>query len=178
MSMHVLLVGEMGVGKTTVGTRLAARLGRDFLDSDAVIEESFGQTGAEIAGEDGVARLHVIELETFLDMADRDEEAVIAPAASVVDDERGRDRLAEQFTVWLIADPAVTAERSRRQGHRRPYDTGERHRLWEGRSSHLERIAAMVVDTGQSSPEAAVDEIVARLGDAGLARPAGGQNPA
>ncbi|HEY6635281.1 MAG TPA: shikimate kinase [Acidimicrobiia bacterium] len=170
--MHVVLVGEMGVGKTTVGTRLATRLGREFLDSDAVIEESFGQTGAEIAGEDGVARLHAIELETFLGMAGRHEEAVIAPAASVVDDARGRQRLAEQFTVWLVADPSVTAERSRRQGHRRPYDTGERDRLWEERSSRLEQIAAMVVDTGRLSPDEAVEEIVTRLEAAGWAEPA------
>ena len=35
---HLILIGPMGVGKTTCGQRLADRTGRRFLDSDATIE--------------------------------------------------------------------------------------------------------------------------------------------
>ncbi|HUF15166.1 MAG TPA: shikimate kinase [Acidimicrobiia bacterium] len=46
---HVIIVGPMGVGKTTVGEHLAARLGRPFLDSDEVMEDRFGERSSEIA---------------------------------------------------------------------------------------------------------------------------------
>ncbi len=45
---HVVLVGLMGSGKTTVGRLLAARLGRPLVDSDAVIEGTTGRTVREI----------------------------------------------------------------------------------------------------------------------------------
>lgn len=64
---HLVIVGAMGVGKTSVGRLLAERLGLPFLDSDVILEAWTGETGAEIAERDGVGRLHVLELEVFLD---------------------------------------------------------------------------------------------------------------
>ena len=46
--MNLILIGFMGVGKTTVGRRLAERLGRPFLDTDILIEETHSMTIAEI----------------------------------------------------------------------------------------------------------------------------------
>src|SRR5881397_594697 len=44
----VVLVGLMGVGKSTVGRRLAKRLGLPFVDSDSAIEDAAGYTAAEM----------------------------------------------------------------------------------------------------------------------------------
>ena len=44
----IVLVGMMGVGKTSIGKRLAARLGTDFVDADDEIEKAAGQSIAEI----------------------------------------------------------------------------------------------------------------------------------
>ena len=44
----VVLVGLMGVGKSTVGRRLARRLGLPFVDSDAEIEGASGVSAAEV----------------------------------------------------------------------------------------------------------------------------------
>ena len=44
----VVLVGMMGSGKSSIGRRLAARLGVPFVDADAEIEEAAGMTIAEI----------------------------------------------------------------------------------------------------------------------------------
>ncbi|MGD2060253.1 MAG: shikimate kinase, partial [Acidimicrobiia bacterium] len=67
-SGHIVLLGEMGVGKTTVGRALADRLGRTFLDSDEVIESESGLSGAEIADRSGVDVLHQRELEVLAKM--------------------------------------------------------------------------------------------------------------
>jgi shikimate kinase len=44
----IVLVGMMGVGKTSIGKRLAARLGTDFVDADDEIEKAAGLSIAEI----------------------------------------------------------------------------------------------------------------------------------
>ena len=49
----VVLVGLMGVGKSTVGRRLARRLGLDFVDSDTAIEELLGKTAIVARGSAG-----------------------------------------------------------------------------------------------------------------------------
>ena len=53
---NVVLIGMPGSGKTTIGTRLAAQLGRTFLDADTVLEQKAGMNIPEIfrlEGEDG-----------------------------------------------------------------------------------------------------------------------------
>ena len=44
MGQHIILIGFMGAGKTTVGRRLAALLGRELLDTDQQIERQAGMT--------------------------------------------------------------------------------------------------------------------------------------
>jgi len=50
---HLVLVGLMASGKTTVGQTLAARLGRPFVDNDVVLERRTGRSAREIAAADG-----------------------------------------------------------------------------------------------------------------------------
>ena len=54
---HVVFVGMMGVGKTTIARVVADRLGRRVFDSDAVIESRYGRTVREIFAADGEAAL-------------------------------------------------------------------------------------------------------------------------
>ena len=51
----IVLVGMMGAGKTTVGRRLATRLGRHFVDSDEEIEKAAGMTIEDIFAAHGEA---------------------------------------------------------------------------------------------------------------------------
>ena len=84
---HIVLLGMMGSGKTTIGTRLATHLERPFIDSDEVLLSTTGREAARIAGEDGVEALHAIEAELLLDSLGVTRPAVIA-AASSADRER------------------------------------------------------------------------------------------
>jgi shikimate kinase len=159
---HVVLVGAMGVGKTTLGAALATRLGVSFLDSDTEIESKHGHTGAEIASEDGVPALHDIELAVFAEMADRVEPAVIAPAASVVDRDEGRRLLDEHIAVWVRVPSAVAEERRSTSSHRRAIDAEEQQMRDESRRRWLENLADVEVDNTRSL-EMVVEEIAAEV---------------
>lgn len=66
--MKVFLVGYMGVGKSTIGKKIAARLGVDFFDLDALIVERSGQSIPDIFAERGEAYFREVERRTFLEM--------------------------------------------------------------------------------------------------------------
>ena len=68
---HIVVIGAMGSGKTTVGERLAGALDRAFHDSDRSIESRTGRSGREIAETDGVDALHDLEKEVLLDSVAR-----------------------------------------------------------------------------------------------------------
>lgn len=159
---HLLLVGAMGVGKTTVGRELAARLGRPFLDSDIELERSCGDTGAQIASRDGVARLHTLELELFSDMVETVTPSVIAPAASVVDSATGRALLDGNVTIWLDAPEDVLAARRGTGDHRRDVNDDEVIALERGRRPFWQELATVRIDTSRSvadTLEALVSEV-------------------
>jgi shikimate kinase len=156
---HVLLVGEMGAGKTTLGAALAKQLGRPFHDSDAFVVAATGESGSVIADRDGVPRLHAVELDAFIEMVSTSQPAVIAPAASVVDSEAGREQLRRHWTVWLTAPADVLADRWEPGDHRREVSRAEQVAILERRATFYEDVSQFAVDTGNSS----VDELALDL---------------
>lgn len=103
----------MGVGKTTVGRLVAASLGVPLRDSDLDLHRN----ARDIARLEGVEALHRLEADHLLAALDDPEPAVIAAAASVVDDERCLQRLEAPFVAWLQADPALLVGRIDRGHH-------------------------------------------------------------
>jgi shikimate kinase len=114
----VVLVGLMGVGKSTVGRRLARRLGLSFVDSDAEIEDAAGFPAAEIFeryGErdfrDGERRLVARLIEGDI--------RIIATGGGAYVDPTTRKLLNERaITVWLDAPVDILAERTSRRDTR------------------------------------------------------------
>src|SRR4051794_18935643 len=108
----------MGVGKSTVGRRLAKRLGLPFVDSDSAIEDASGFSAAEVYerfGErdfrDGERRLVARLIEG--------EVRVIATGGGAYIDPRTRELLNERaITIWLDAPVDVLAERTSRRDTR------------------------------------------------------------
>jgi shikimate kinase len=157
---HIVVIGAMGSGKTTVGERLAGALGRGFHDSDRSIEIRTGRLGREIAETDGVGALHGLEKDVLFESLSGEQPAVIAAAASVIEDPEVRLALARAFCVWVTADPRILADRSARGSHRRPV----------GQSEHLEQrdrlfreTADLVIDTGDRSVEESVALVLESL---------------
>jgi len=133
MVRHVVLVGLMGTGKTTVGRGLAEALGLPFSDSDAAIERERGSTVKELADEIGVEEMHELEARHLLRTLDAPGPSVIAAAASTIDDAACRAALVAPgvTTIWLKADPAVLARRFDRQRHRPRFGRSPRDLLAE-----------------------------------------------
>jgi shikimate kinase len=164
----VVLVGLMGVGKSTVGRRLAKRLGLPFVDSDAEIEDAAGYSAAEVFerfGErdfrDGERRLVARLIEGDI--------RVIATGGGAYVDPRTRKLLNERaITVWLDAPVDILAERTSRRDTRAqlrngdPKETLERLSA-ERRPSYEE--AHIHVKSGDGAHKDVVDSIVAALED-------------
>ena len=160
---HIVLIGEMGAGKTTVGSRLAEILERPFLDSDELLQERTGLTGADLAESLGVEALHDLELEVFLQATSNTEPSVICPAASVLDSVAGREALRPNVVIWLDAPLETALERIGRGEHRRDVDRREAEALRQRRIEHYQSLSRMRVDTGQGEPTSLAAEIARAL---------------
>lgn len=84
MPRHVILIGMMGSGKTTVGRILARKLGRAFLDTDREIEQYCGLTISEIFAEQGEAAFRHLETQLLMHLANLPRPTVIACGGGVV----------------------------------------------------------------------------------------------
>ena len=156
---HVVLIGLMGSGKTTVGRALAEALGRPFRDSDADLLAQTGVSARDLAARDGVDALHALELGHVLDALRAPTPAVISAAASVIDDPRGRAALAAPGVrvAWLRIDPATAAARMIGGDHRPIHEPlaaqAARRDPW------FQAAASLVVDGAGDSAEAIVDRL-------------------
>lgn len=157
---HIVVVGAMGSGKTTLGRDLAKALGRQFHDSDRSIEDRTCRSGREIAATDGVEALHTLEREVLRDSLAGETPAVVAAAASVIENPDVPTALADAFCVWVTADPEILAERSARGSHRRPVGNSEH---LERRDSLFRAAADLVVDTGALTVEESVALVLKTL---------------
>jgi shikimate kinase len=118
-TQHVVLVGLMGSGKTTVGRRLAEELDRPFVDADAELEARGGRAVAEIFAEDGEAGFRVLEAEVLADLLAHSHPTVIAAGGGAVVTEATRQRLREDaYVVWLDGEPEFLGSRIDAKPHR------------------------------------------------------------
>jgi shikimate kinase/3-dehydroquinate synthase len=108
----VVLSGFMATGKSTIGPRLAARLGVPFVDTDAEIERAAGKTIPELWREGGEPAFRAREAELVARLLAGDEARVLAFGGGTVTVEKTR-RLAidRALVVTLTASPATIAAR-------------------------------------------------------------------
>ena len=114
----IVLVGLMGVGKSTVGRRLAKRLDLPFVDSDSAIEDAAGFTAAEVYEKYGEKDFRDGERRLVARLVDG-RVGVIATGGGAFIDSRTRELLnARAITVWLDASIDVLSERTGRRDTR------------------------------------------------------------
>ncbi len=154
---HLVLVGMMGVGKSTVGRIVAAELDRPLFDSDQMIEERTGRTVREIWSTDGEAAFRALETDTLLEALAEPEASVIAAAGGVVLSDRNREVLqgVDAHVVWLLADIEVLVDRVRGGAHRPLLDDdpeGTLRRMYVDRAPLYQEVADAIVSVDHRSP--------------------------
>jgi 5-deoxy-5-amino-3-dehydroquinate synthase len=164
---HIVLVGLMGAGKTTVGELLATRLGWPLVDSDQVVEQRTGRTVREIWHTDGESAYRVLETAALLDALNRPEPSVIAAAGGVVLREENRKALkvADAFIVWLVADVNMLVERAGHGDHRPLLDedpNGAMRQMRRDREPLYREVADVITDTTDRPPDDVADEILTK----------------
>jgi shikimate kinase len=165
----IVLVGLMGVGKSTVGRRLARRLGLQFIDSDAAIEDAAGLSPAEVFERYGERDFRDGERRLVARLVDEGDVRVIATGGGAYVDPRTRELLNERsITIWLDAPVDILAERTSRRDTRAQLRNGDPkatlERLAEERRTSYEQ-AHIHVKSGAGAHKEVVEAILRALDD-------------
>ena len=114
----IVLVGMMGAGKSTIGRRLAARLGMPFLDADSEIEAAAGMSISDIFEVHGEPHFRDGEARVIARLLDGGP-AVLATGGGAFMREDTRNRVgAKAVSIWLKADADIIMRRVRRRADR------------------------------------------------------------
>jgi shikimate kinase len=173
---HLVLVGLMGAGKSTVGRALAERLQRPFIDVDLAIEAATGQTVRQLWSSGGEAAYRDLERDTVLATVARTSPVVLAAPGGVVLEESVRRALEgpDVVIVWLRGDVGTIASRLRRDDHRPllgDHPAEVLGTLALARVPYYEQLADVVVDIDGLDPNAVTAKAFAGLAPMGVRAP-------
>jgi shikimate kinase len=172
----IVLVGMMGAGKSSIGRRLAQRLGIGFVDADAEIEAAAGMTIAEIFARDGEPYFRSGEARVIARLLDQGPQVLATGGGAFMNGETRASIGHKGISVWLKADFEVLMRRVKRRSGDRPMLQGDpaervRHLIEERYPVYAE--ADTMVMSRDVPHETIVNEIVAELaGKLNVAAPA------
>lgn len=162
---RIVLIGPMGVGKTTVGGLLADRLGTTFRDTDADIVTAEGREIAEIFVEDGEPRFRELERQAVR-AAVAGHSGVLALGGGAVLDAGTRELLAEHTVVYLSMDVEEAVKRTGLNAARPLLAVNPRKQwreLMEARRHLYTDAARAVVATDGRTPEEVAEAVLDAL---------------
>ncbi|CAM5470175.1 3-dehydroquinate synthase [Streptomyces badius] len=161
----VVLVGPMGVGKSTVGELLAARLGTTYRDTDADVVAEAGKPIAEIFYDEGEEHFRALERRAVA-TAVAEHPGVLSLGGGAVLDGTTRELLAGLPVVYLSMD-VDEAVRRVGLGAARPLLAVNPRRQWrelmDARRHLYEEVARTVVATDENTPEEVAQAIIDAL---------------
>ncbi|MDB5507501.1 MAG: Shikimate kinase [Devosia sp.] len=114
----LVLVGMMGAGKTTVGRKLATRLGRRFIDSDDEIEKAAGMKIPEIFASRGEAEFRAGEQRVIARLLKEDDLVLASGGGAFVNAETRALIRASAVSVFITAEFEILFNRVSRRGNR------------------------------------------------------------
>ncbi|NQV22232.1 MAG: shikimate kinase [Rhodospirillales bacterium] len=162
----VVLIGLMGAGKTTVGRRLATRLGVPFVDSDAEIEAAAGYSVQDIFDKYGESAFREGERKVMLRLL-KGPVQIIATGGGAFMDPDIRQAIADNgISVWLKAELSVLLERVSRRNHRPLLKTGDPKEILERLMKERYPVYAesdIVVESAEGPHKVVLGKIVAAL---------------
>lgn len=162
----IVLVGMMGSGKTTVGRRLASRLGVGFVDSDAEIEAAAAMSIPEIFAARGEDEFRAGEARVIARLL-REHSGIIATGGGTFMNADTRAAIKESaVSIWLSADFdllfARVSKRANRPLLQTPDPRGTLKRLIDERYP-IYALADISITSRDVPHDAVVDDIIAQL---------------
>lgn len=150
---NIILIGMPGCGKTTLGTLLAQRTGKQFIDADEALEQRFGRKITDIIPQDGEAAFRQMESETLSELG-RHSGLIIATGGGCVTQSRNYPLLHQNGTIlWLTR----TIDKLPTQG--RPLSqAGKLSEMFRIRCPMYERFADRVI-----SNDGAIEDTLAEI---------------
>ena len=168
MKTSIALIGFMGTGKTAVAKVLTQKLGKEFIELDAIIVKKAGKSIPEIFHQDGEVCFRELEIEAAREVANK-RNAVIACGGGVVLNAINIDRLKkESVIIYLTASPAVILKRTSGDKNGRPLlDVTDRAQqiktMLKIRQPFYNQAADIKVNTSGLTIEAVADKILELL---------------
>lgn len=168
LTRHLALVGLMGVGKTTIGRRLARRLDAEFRDADEEVERAAGRSVSEIFADFGEPAFRDGERKVIGRLLEEPDPLIIGLGGGAFIQEDTRALVKDKaISIWLKADIDVLIERVGRKPGARPLlsqgDPAEIMTRLERERSPLYAEADIVVDTSVGSHEQSADQVMDAL---------------
>ena len=165
----LFLIGYRGTGKSTTAELLALRLGWDWVDADALLEQRAGRSIRQIFETEGEAAFRDLEATLLAELCQR-RRLVVATGGGVVVRPENRQHLKEGTVVWLTGDAATLWQRlaaCHTTAERRPALTvgglAEIEALLATREPWYAECAHFTVDTVGRSPPQVAEAILSRL---------------
>jgi shikimate kinase len=166
----IFLVGYRGSGKTTVARLLAGRLGWDWVDADALLEERHACSIKQIFAAEGEAGFRDKEALLLQELCTR-RQCVVATGGGIILRAENRELLRTSgLVVWLTAEASTLWQRIQQDSataHRRPNLAGgglsEVEELLRNREPLYREVAGLAVATDRRTTEEIADTIVQQL---------------
>lgn len=159
--VHILLLGLVGAGKSTVGRIVANGLSRPYVDSDSIVTLRTGSPPHSLVDANGVDELYRVEFAVTREVLSANHAVILAAAASAID-ELELDDLEHVWAVWLETTPETLAQRVRPDDPRlraAPTPLDALTAQYEARNERGRALADLVVDTDHRSPSDVADDI-------------------
>jgi shikimate kinase len=114
----IVLVGLMGAGKTSIGRRLAEKMGLTFVDADTEIEKAAGKSIPDIFAEHGEAHFRDGERRVIARLLDNGKQVLATGGGAFMNEETRKAIKTQALSVWLKADLDVLLKRVGKRGGR------------------------------------------------------------
>ena len=157
---RIFIVGHSGAGKAMLGQALAQKLNWQFIDADFALTPSIGRSLVEIIGEQGEKSFHHC-LSDILSYQISKENIVITTDDSIVCNEKCRQLLSSEFTVYLKVSTTVQLERIANNRPLLPVSDYKSflNKLHDERDALYDQVASFSI----SSDDGALDEHVLKI---------------
>ncbi len=163
---HVILVGMMGAGKTTVGRIISHITGRNFIDIDQLIERQTGMSIFEIITKQGEGYFRKIEKDVILSLSPKSPCVISTGGGAVMDNDVFNFFKSIGKIVYLKASPDVLYKRTANVEVRPLLENGDRLSILQDLLKKREpryHEADIVIETDNSTPTEVAEKTIMRL---------------